>query len=182
MNPLIEVSTDGGRNMRETCARVLAAALMTGAIATVVAMSAVLGAPSEAGRPIAAPPSSVQRIVRLTAQPAPRHQRTAARHVTAHTIHARPTPAVVTRSLAVVRPHRVRRPVHHRQLAAAKPPPTAPVAPPAPAVAGAPAPPAEPAPPPTAEDADNGDDGDPGHGHDHGHGQEHGHGRSDQDE
>src|SRR5437773_3945449 len=104
MNPLIEVSTDGGRNMRETCARVLAAALMTGAIATVVGMSAVLGTPSEAGQPIVAPPSSVQRTVRLTAKPAPRHRQTAARLVTAHTIHVRPRPEVVTRSLAVVRP------------------------------------------------------------------------------
>src|SRR5437588_2384463 len=40
MDPLIEVSTGQGENMRETCARVLAAALMTGAIAAVVAMSA----------------------------------------------------------------------------------------------------------------------------------------------
>src|SRR5947207_7116988 len=100
MNPLIEVSTDGGRNMRETCGRVLAAALMTGAIATVVGMAALSDTPSEAGRPIAAPPSSLQHSVRLTVQPAPRrHPRTAPRLVTAYTIHVQPRRDVVTHSL-----------------------------------------------------------------------------------
>ena len=181
MNPLIEVSTDGGRNMRETCARVLAAALMTGAIATVVAMSAMLGAPTEHGRPIAVQPSLVQRTVRLAAQLSPKYRRDAARLVTAHTIHVRPRPVLVTRSLVVVRPHRTRRPVQHRQLTAAKPPaPT--VTPPAPAAVPAPAP-VEPAPAVTGEDAANGE-GDPGHGHGHGQSQGHGqgHGHNDQDE
>jgi hypothetical protein len=168
--------------MRETCARVLVAALMTGAIATVVAMSAMLGTPTEPRPPIAAPPSSVQRTVRLTAQLPPRHRRSAARLVTAHTTHAQPRPEVVTRSLVVVRPHRVRRRAQHRQLATAKPQPAPPVTPAAPAVAPAAPAPAEPAPPPTGEDAENGDESEPGHGHDHGHGHGHGRGRSDQDE
>jgi pyruvate dehydrogenase E2 component (dihydrolipoyllysine-residue acetyltransferase) len=180
MNPLIEVSTDRGRNMRETCARVLAAALMTGAIATVVGMAALVGTPTEARRPVAAPPSSLQRSVRLTAQPAPRHRRTAARLATAHTIHVQSRPEAVARRLVVVRSHRAGRPVqHHRELAAAKPQPAPAVAPPAPAVAPAPAPaPAEPAPPATGENADNGDESHSGHGHGH----EHGHSRNDQDE
>ena len=179
MNPLIEVSTVGGMNMRETCARVLAAALMTGAIATVVAMSPMLGTPTEPGRPIAAPPSSAQRTVRLTAQLLPRHRQSASGLVTAHTIHVQPRPEVVTRSLVVVQSHRVRRRVQHRQLAAAKPQPARPAAPAAPAAVPAPAP-AEPAARPTGEDADNSDGSDPGHGHGHGHG--HGRGHSDQDE
>jgi hypothetical protein len=52
--------------MRETCARVLAAALMTGAIAFALAMPAVLGTARENGRPLTAPPSSLQRSVRVT--------------------------------------------------------------------------------------------------------------------
>jgi hypothetical protein len=163
--------------MRETCARVLAAALMTGAIATVVGMSAMLDTPTEAGRPLAAPRPSVQRTVRLTAQLPSTHRPSAARLVSAHTIHAQPRPQVVTRRLVVVRPHRVRRPVQHRQLAVAKPQPAPTVALPAPAAAPVPAP-AEPAPPPAGEDAGNGDLSDPGHGHGH----RHGHGRGDQDE
>jgi len=177
MNPLIEVSTDRGRNMRETCARALAAVLMTGAIATVVGMSAMLGTPTEAGRPIAAPRSSLQRTVRLTAQLPPKPRRTATRLATAHTIHARPRPEAGSRTLVVVRAHRVRRPVQHRQLAVAKPQPAPPVAAPVPAVAPVP-PPADPATPPTGEDTDNGNESHSGHGHGHGHG----HGRGDQDE
>jgi hypothetical protein len=180
MNPLIEVSTVGGRNMRETCARVLAAALMTGAIATVVAMSAMLGAPTEPGRSMAVQPSLVQRTVRLTAQLPPRHRRrTAPLVVTAHTIHVEPRPVLVTRSLVVIRPHRSRRAVQHRQLTAARPP-APPVTPTAIAAVPAPAP-VEPAPAPAGEDAKNGG-GDHGHGHGHGEGQGQGHGRGDQDE
>ena len=165
--------------MRETCARVLAAALMTGAIATVVAMSAMLGAPTGPGRPMAVQPSLVQRTVRLTAQLPPKHRRKPARLVTVHTIHATPRPILVTRSLVVVRPHRSRRPVQHRQLTATKPP-AAPVTPTAIAAVPAPAP-VEPAPAPAGEDAENGEGN---HGHGHGHGEAHGqgHGRSDQDE
>jgi hypothetical protein len=149
---------------------------MTGAIASVVAMSAMLGAPTEPGRPIAAPPSAAERTVRLTAQLPPRHRRSATRLVTAHTIHVQPRPEV-TRSLVVVRPHSVHRRVQPRQLAAAKTQPAPPVASPAPAAVPAPAP-AEPAPPPTGKGTDKGGESDPGHGHGHGHGG----GRSDQDE
>ena len=49
--------------MRETCARVLAAALMTGAIAFSLAMPAVFGTAKDAVGSLTAPPSSIQRSV-----------------------------------------------------------------------------------------------------------------------
>ncbi len=49
--------------MREKSARVLAAALLTGAIAFATAMPALFGAPREAGQSLTAPPSSLQRSV-----------------------------------------------------------------------------------------------------------------------
>ncbi len=49
--------------MRETCARVLAAALMTGAIAFALAMPAVFGTAHDAVGSLTAPPSSLQRSV-----------------------------------------------------------------------------------------------------------------------
>jgi hypothetical protein len=148
--------------MRETCARVLAAALMTAAIATVVAMAAHLGTPMGADRVIAAPPSSLQSTVRLTAQPAPR-RRNAARLVTTHTIQASSRPEVITRSLVVVRRHPARRPPPQRELAAT-----------APALTPATPAPAQPADPPQPVPGAQGD------GQNHGHG--HGHGRGEQDD
>jgi hypothetical protein len=130
--------------MRETCARVLAAALMTGAIATVVAMSALSGATGEAGRPFAAPPSSLKRyvpVVRQAIQPRPGSVR-----LTAASISARPRPVVVTRRPVVARHW------SPRQLAAAKPKTKAKPAQAPPAPAPTPTPAAEPA-PPTAEAA-----------------------------
>ena len=146
MDPLIEVSTDRGRNMRETCARVLAAALMTGAIATVVAMSALSGASGGAGRTFAAPPSLLKRSVPMVAETtAPRRGSTRP----AHSSSARPRPVAVTQRLATVR-HWSLRP---RQLTASKPK-TKPK--PAPAHPSAPTPTPAPAPeltPPTVEAA-----------------------------
>src|SRR5690349_11000091 len=152
MDPLIEVSTVGGKNMRETCARVLAAALMTGAIAGVVGLAAHLGSPNEPGRPIAVPPSSLQRTVRLTAQPVPKPRRSVARLVTTHTTRIQTRSVVTTRSLAFVRRHRSKRGAP-RELAATS------TAAPTPPPAADPAPPATPAP----------DAGDLGHGRGHGH-------------
>ena len=57
--------------MRETCARVLAAALMTGAVAFVVAMPALFGPEPDVTRPLTAPPSSLRRSVHVTALEAP---------------------------------------------------------------------------------------------------------------
>jgi hypothetical protein len=54
--------------MREQCARVLAAALMTGAIGFALAMPAILEtAHKAAGRSLTAPPSSLQRSVHVVA-------------------------------------------------------------------------------------------------------------------
>lgn len=53
--------------MRETCARVLAAALMTGAIGFALAMPAILGTAHNAGRSLTAPPSFLQRSVHVVA-------------------------------------------------------------------------------------------------------------------
>jgi len=69
--------------MRETCARVLAAALMTGAIASVVAMSALLNTPRDDGYALTTPPSSLQRSVRVPALAAPPRPVRAERLVTA---------------------------------------------------------------------------------------------------
>ncbi|HEY8776858.1 MAG TPA: hypothetical protein VIM33_10335 [Gaiellaceae bacterium] len=58
--------------MRETCARVLAAALMTGAIGFVLAMPAVFGTAHDAVRSLTSPPSSLQRSVHVVASALPR--------------------------------------------------------------------------------------------------------------
>jgi hypothetical protein len=49
--------------MRETCARVLAAALMTGAIATAMGLPTLFESGGDPGRRLTAPPSSLQRSV-----------------------------------------------------------------------------------------------------------------------
>lgn len=169
--------------MRETCARVLAAALLTAAIATVVAMAAHLNGPSGAGTPIAAPLSSNERTVRLTARPLPRH-RSIAKLVTTHTTHVGPQSEVIHRSLVVVHRRRAQRrtPPPHRQLTASVPSPTTPAA-----VATAPTPAPAPAPPPpvetTAPVATNGEQSDEqGQGQGHGHGRGHAYGHDKQDD
>jgi hypothetical protein len=53
--------------MRETCARVLAAALMTGAIGFAIGMPAIVGTAHDAGRSLTAPPSFLQRSVHVVA-------------------------------------------------------------------------------------------------------------------
>ena len=53
--------------MRETCARVLAAALMTGAIGFALAMPAIFATAHNAGRSLTAPPSFLQRSVHVVA-------------------------------------------------------------------------------------------------------------------
>src|SRR3954470_7183019 len=146
MDPLIEVSTDRGRNMRGTCARVLAAALLGGAIASVVGISAIFGTPGQTSRPFAATPSALQRTVRLTARPLrPRLQRRAA-PVSSPQLQVPTRPRGVTRSLAVAHP------VHRRARVAPLPPrPRAPPRRPLPASRPGPgAPPPVVAPPPAA--------------------------------
>lgn len=53
--------------MREKCARVLAAALMTGAVGFALAMPAFFGTAQDVGRSLTAPPSSLQRSVHVVA-------------------------------------------------------------------------------------------------------------------
>jgi len=86
--------------MRETCARVLAAALMTGAIAAVVAMSALLNTPRDDGYALTAPPSSLQRSVRVPALAAPPRPARAERFVTALSGHTPVDRPVVVRPAA----------------------------------------------------------------------------------
>jgi hypothetical protein len=175
MDPLIEVSTGGGKNMRETCARVLAAALMTGAIATVVGMSALFGTPTEAGRPIAAPPSAPQRSVRIEVTPAP-HRKRVERINTARPVSAPARPVVVARRVTIVRKQRSR--PSHRNLASTQPKPLAPAPAPAPAAPAqstvAPTPAVEPTAPavPPATEQDDGNNGN-AYGHDKEHKQGH---------
>ena len=107
--------------MRETCARVLAAALMTGAIATVVAMSALFETPTGPARPIAVPPSSLQRPVVFKVQPVRPHRRKATRLEDAHR-NSKPAPrVVVVQHLVTTRTTHVR--PQPRRLAAATPKP-----------------------------------------------------------
>jgi hypothetical protein len=176
MDPLIEVSTVGGENMRETCARVLAAALMTGAIATVVGMSALFDTPSEPWRPISAPPSSLQRSVRIQAAAVHRRPRVVL-VATAHRISLPSRPVVVTRRLVIVQPRRRQPP--RRRLASAKPRQLPAAASTAPAQLAAVAPP--PAEQPAAPEApaavtDEQDDSDENQGNANGHDKEHKHG------
>jgi hypothetical protein len=157
--------------MRGTCARVLAAALLIGTIAVVAGLSAFSGQPGETGGPIAAPPSALQRTVRLTAPPE-QHLARAKEHVTEQVVRSRARPDVVTRSLIVVsRPVRHRtRPsprrrlaASHRHTAVAVPVPVAPPAAPAPAAT---------APVPTGAPADEGKPDERG-GAGHAHGRSH---------
>ena len=153
--------------MRETCARVLAAALLIGTIAAVAGLSALSGQPDQTGGAIAAPPSALQRTVRLTAPP--EHRRApAAEHVTEPLVRSRAQADVVTRSLVIVRrpatprigpsPRR-RLAASHRHAAVAVPVPAAPV-------------PAAATPVPTAvepDEAENDDRGGEGHAHGRSH-------------
>ncbi len=157
--------------MRETCARVVVAALLTGAIATVVGMSALVDTPREPARPVAAPLSSVQRSVHLTAHSVPHHRRRASQLMTTPTTYRAPRPVVVTHTLIVVRPHRAAPRPRARQLAAVPAPVAAPTPQPAPAAAPPPAPAQAPAaadPAPVVPDTSDGP-GRHGRGHAYGH-------------
>ncbi len=118
--------------MRETCARVLAAALMTGAIATALGLPAAFDSALEPGRGLTAPPSSLQRTVHVPAVAASERSARSERLVAALSIRpsaARPLGRHVTSPGTLSRTR-------------FKPPPAAaPSAPPAP----------EPAPGPAAE-------------------------------
>src|SRR5919204_4318455 len=109
--------------MRETCARVLAAALMTGAIAVVVAVAALNRSPRIESHALTAPPSSLQRSVHVPALGGPAGAAPAERLATA-TLVRRPA----TTRPAVVRAEggqgRVWTPRPEPPSTAATPPPT----------------------------------------------------------
>ena len=136
MHPSYEVSTNQGSYMRATCARVLAAALMTGAIAAALAGPALFDAPKDHGFNLTAPPSSHRRLVRVPALPAPRRTHRVERIVVALSIrHQAPRPVAV-RPAKGVTPPQASPPPDTRALESTPPPP-----PPAPAPAtSAPAP------------------------------------------
>ena len=113
--------------MRETCVRVLAAALMTGAIAAVVWMSALAGTPDETIRPLAAPaaarPPSV--TIRVNAVSAPKPHVRRGHRLPATTSVAAAT-AAIAGPLATVHPRRAKRPARHLAATTAKPSASAP--------------------------------------------------------
>ena len=80
--------------MRETCARVLAAALMTGAIGFALAMPALVGTSRDAVRSLTAPPSSLQRSVHVVAIAPPRPVRAGRLEGTSPAVRAVPAAAV----------------------------------------------------------------------------------------
>lgn len=173
MDPLNEVSTDGGRNMRKTCARVLAAALMTGAIAAVVGLSALVGAPTDANRPLAAPRSVPERSVRIHVVPVRSRPHPVRLAETARRVSAPAPRAVVTRPLVII--HTSPAQPKRRQLATTKPKPKPAPAPAAPTPAATPpaAPTAAVQTPPAQAAQAEGDDKEH-HGHAYGHDKEHG--------
>ena len=140
MTALEGLSAEQGSSM-SICARVLAAALMAGAIAAVVAFPARFGPGGEPGRVIVAPPSSQQRAIHLPALPAPRrHAALVVIHVTNRT--TAPVRTIEQAVVATSRPQATRPPVKvaptdtTRTLAAVTPaqaPPTPAPAPPVPA-------------------------------------------------
>jgi hypothetical protein len=116
-----------GENMRETCARVLAAALMTGAIATVVWMSALAGTPNDTITPLAVPaaPPPASVTIRLeTVKPPPKPVHRVPVRNAPRTRGAMAAAAVVASPLAAAHPRRAKRPARH--LASTAPKPTAP--------------------------------------------------------
>jgi hypothetical protein len=134
--------------MRETCARVLAAALMTGAIAFALGAPALFESSRDEIQALIAPPSSLQRSVRVPALPAPARPRRADRLAAAQTIRRGATVAVERRT-----PRTLVRKVR-RVLAAA--PPRVEAQPAQPPVETPPPAPAPPPPPP--EDDDDGEE------------------------
>src|SRR5919199_1894309 len=166
------------------CARVLAAALMTGAIASAFALPAVVAPGRGDPQALPAPPSVQQRTLRLPALRSPVHHAVTVRHRLTHhvtrpaLIDVRIRPAVVHDGTAV---HTVAAaaPVS-RPTPVTNPPPPAPSPSPTPAPTPQPteaprelastttSPPAAPA-PTVAPPACDSDDDDHGNGHAYGH-------------
>ncbi len=145
--------------MRETCARVLAAALMTGAIAFALGAPALFESPREQIQSLTAPPSSLQRSVFVAALPAPKRPRPAERLVTAHSVTRASTPAAVVQTAR----EGVSRKIPRTLAAARRPKPAQPPKPkaaPATDAANLMPPPAPAAAPPAVEVQDEGEEAD----------------------
>lgn len=156
--------------MRETCARVLAAALMTGTIASVVWMSALGGTPNQTIRPLAAPAAAPPLSVRIHVKPVqvrpkPVRRVRIARPATP-SVRVATVTTVTSRPLAAAHPRRPKRPPRH--LASA-PPPKAAAVPPTEAVPGEAPQLIAPAPVETVDDHGNGH----AYGHDKARGKGH---------
>jgi hypothetical protein len=135
--------------MRETCARALAAALMTGAIATAVGLPSAFESASAPDRGLTAPPSSLQRTVRIPADMVRERVHRAERLVVRHS--SRPPVVTRARNVRHIRERTVTRRTHTLPSRGPAPAPT-----PAPSPAPTP-PPAEPpvaAPPPAPAPTD----------------------------
>jgi hypothetical protein len=173
MDPLNGVSTDRGRNMRETCLRVLAAGLMTGAIAAVVGMSTLVGTSSDPGRPIATARPAEHHPIRIHVAPAPPRRNAVKRPRSPREVSTPIRQTVISRRVVIIHTKAPR-----RQLAASKLKPKATPAPaPAPASPIAESPPVHveaATPSPSLPASDENDDGK--HGHGFGHDKEHGRG------
>src|SRR5712691_202188 len=85
--------------MRETCARVLAAALMTGAIATAMGLPTLFDSAQDSGRVLTAPPSSLQRSLPAPALFVPVRRARAERLVAALSIHRSASRLATVRSV-----------------------------------------------------------------------------------
>ena len=161
--------------MRETCARVLAAALMTGAIAAVVWLSALGGMPSDSSAALAAPVWLPQRSVTIHVRPADPGPKRVQRAPVGQSVRHVVRPAVASRRFVTIHTSRAK-PTVRRRLTATKPKPAVP-APAAPAAVPA----ATPAPAPPAEaERDGGDEH--GNGHAYGHDKSRGRGHEKHEE
>ena len=172
------------------CARVLAAALMTGAITAGLTLPSLTSEPGGVPRAVPAPPLSHGRTLHLPALSKPVPRSPAPRNVS---VHAQPKRLAVTHSASrpstvVLRPQlaSVRTPVAPKPTPkpAPRPVPTPTTPAPAPAPAAVPAerelasdaapPPAAPAPAQTSDQSCGGESDDDGHGHGHANGHDKG--------
>jgi hypothetical protein len=162
--------------MRETYARVLAGALVTGAIAAVVGMSALFETGKDAPLRVVAPPATLQRPVPIEVAPAAvRPQKHAVRRAV-RTVSRPVHTAVVTRPLVTIKAKRPGSPAV-RHLASSRPKPKpARVAPPTAETQPAPAEVASVATPEPAPLVETAGDAKEHPGHAYGHDKDHGNG------
>lgn len=155
--------------MRETCLRVLAAGLMTGAIAAVVGMSALVGTPTDSSQPVAAAPPAEHHPIRIRVAPAPPRRNVVRRQRSPRTFSTPIQRAVISRRVVIIHTKAPR-----RQFASSKPKAT-PAPAPAPTSAETPPVQAQAATPSLSLPAtDERNDGTNGHAY--GHDKEHGRG------